>query len=62
MVVHVPWHLTHLHSPASINDLKYRTCQEARAELTEERARKPAPKEVLVAWAEQWTKEGIAVD
>jgi putative transposase len=27
-----------------------------------ERPRKPAPKEVLVAWAEQWEKEGIKVD
>jgi transposase len=27
-----------------------------------ERARKPAPKEVLKSWAEQWSKEGVAVD
>jgi len=27
-----------------------------------ERPRKPAPKEVLMAWAEQWAKEGVAVD
>ena len=27
-----------------------------------ERPRKPAPKEVLVAWAEQWDKEGVEVD
>jgi putative transposase len=27
-----------------------------------ERARKPAPKEVLVARAEQWLKEGVKVD
>jgi putative transposase len=27
-----------------------------------ERARKPAPKEVFMAWAEQWSKEGVRVD
>jgi putative transposase len=27
-----------------------------------ERPKKPAPKEVLMAWAEQWLKEGIVVD
>ena len=27
-----------------------------------ERPRRPAPKEVLMAWAEQWAKEGVAVD
>jgi putative transposase len=27
-----------------------------------ERPRKPAPKEVLMAWAEQWSKEGVVVD
>jgi transposase len=27
-----------------------------------ERPRKPAPKEVLRAWAEQWDKEGVKVD
>jgi putative transposase len=27
-----------------------------------ERPRKPAPQEVLMAWAEQWTKEGVKVD
>jgi transposase len=27
-----------------------------------ERPRKPAPKEVLMAWAEQWAKEGVKVD
>ncbi len=27
-----------------------------------ERPRKPAPKEVLMAWTEQWAKEGVAVD
>src|SRR5918995_935239 len=27
-----------------------------------ERPRKPAPEEVLMAWAEQWAKEGVAVD
>jgi putative transposase len=27
-----------------------------------ERPRKPAPKEVLMAWAEQWSKEGVKVD
>ena len=27
-----------------------------------ERPRKPAPKEVLMAWAEQWMHEGVAVD
>jgi len=27
-----------------------------------ERPRKPAPNEVLMAWAEQWAKEGVAVD
>src|SRR5215218_61163 len=31
------------------------------AELVE-RQRKPAPKEVLMAWAEEWTKEGVKVD
>jgi putative transposase len=31
------------------------------AELVE-RPRKPAPKEVLMAWAREWIKEGIAVD
>jgi putative transposase len=27
-----------------------------------ERPRKPAPEEVLMAWAEQWLKEGVKVD
>jgi transposase len=27
-----------------------------------ERPRKPAPKEVLMAWAQAWAKEGVAVD
>jgi putative transposase len=27
-----------------------------------QRPRKPAPQEVLMAWAEQWTKEGVKVD
>ena len=27
-----------------------------------ERPRKPAPKEVLMAWAQQWAKEGVTVD
>jgi transposase len=27
-----------------------------------ERPRKPAPKEVLKSWAEQWLKEGVKVD
>ena len=27
-----------------------------------ERPKKPAPKEVLKAWAEQWLKEGVKVD
>jgi transposase len=27
-----------------------------------ERQRKSAPKEVLMAWAEQWRKEGVAVN
>jgi putative transposase len=27
-----------------------------------ERPRKPAPEEVLMAWARQWAKEGVAVD
>jgi transposase len=27
-----------------------------------ERPRKPAPKEVLMAWAQEWAKEGVAVD
>ena len=27
-----------------------------------ERPRKPAPKEVLMAWAEQWLHEGVVVD
>ena len=27
-----------------------------------ERPRKPVPKEVLMAWAEQWSKEGVRVD
>jgi putative transposase len=27
-----------------------------------ERPRKPAPKEVLMAWAQQWAKEGVEVD
>ena len=27
-----------------------------------ERERKPAPKEVLIAWAREWTKEGVRVD
>jgi putative transposase len=27
-----------------------------------ERPRKPAPEEVLVAWAREWAKEGVAVD
>jgi putative transposase len=31
------------------------------AELVE-RPRKPAPKEVLMAWAREWAKEGIALD
>ena len=26
------------------------------------RSRKPAPKEVLIVWAEQWAKEGMTVD
>jgi len=31
------------------------------AELVE-RARNPAPKEVLMAWAREWAKEGVKVD
>jgi hypothetical protein len=27
-----------------------------------ERPRKPAPEEVLMAWAREWAKEGVAVD
>jgi putative transposase len=27
-----------------------------------ERPRKPAPKEVLMAWAQEWVKEGVALD
>jgi putative transposase len=27
-----------------------------------ERARKPAPKEVLMAWAQEWAKESVKVD
>jgi putative transposase len=27
-----------------------------------ERPRRPAPKEVLMTWAEQWAKEGVTVD
>ena len=27
-----------------------------------ERPKKPAPKEVLKAWAEEWTKEGVKAD
>ena len=27
-----------------------------------ERERKPAPKEVLIAWAREWAKEGVRVD
>ena len=27
-----------------------------------ERPRKPAPKEVLKAWAREWAKEGVKVD
>ena len=27
-----------------------------------ERPKKPAPKEVLIAWAEQWLHEGVVVD
>jgi putative transposase len=27
-----------------------------------ERPRKPAPREVLMRWAEEWAKEGVAVD
>jgi putative transposase len=27
-----------------------------------ERPRKPAPKEALMAWAEQWDKEGVTVE
>ena len=27
-----------------------------------ERPRKPAPEEVLMRWAREWTKEGVAVD
>ena len=27
-----------------------------------ERARKPAPKEVLMAWAREWAKVGVALD
>jgi putative transposase len=27
-----------------------------------ERPRKPAPKDVLMAWAREWAKEGVAVD
>ena len=27
-----------------------------------ERARKAAPEEVLRAWAEEWAKEGVALD
>jgi putative transposase len=27
-----------------------------------ERPRKPAPQEVLMAWAEEWAKEGVTVD
>jgi transposase len=27
-----------------------------------ERPKKPAPKEVLKAWAEQWFKEGVKID
>jgi hypothetical protein len=31
------------------------------AELVE-RQRKPAPEEVLMAWAKEWAKEGVKVD
>jgi transposase len=27
-----------------------------------ERPKKPAPEEVLMAWAKEWAKEGVAVD
>jgi hypothetical protein len=27
-----------------------------------ERRRRPAPKEVLMAWAQEWAKEGVKVD
>ena len=27
-----------------------------------ERPRKPAPEEVLMSWAKEWAKEGVAVD
>jgi hypothetical protein len=27
-----------------------------------ERPRKPAPKEVLMRWAREWAKEGVALD
>ena len=27
-----------------------------------ERPKKPAPEEVLMAWAREWAKEGVAVD
>ena len=27
-----------------------------------QRPRKPAPQEVLMAWAREWTKEGVALD
>ena len=27
-----------------------------------ERPRKPAPKEVLMAWAREWAREGVALD
>ena len=27
-----------------------------------ERPKKPAPEEVLIAWAKEWAKEGVAVD
>ena len=32
-----------------------------RAEIVS-RPRKPAPKEVLMAWAREWAKEGVALD
>jgi transposase len=31
-------------------------------DLVERSSRKPAPKEVLMAWAEQWSHEGVVVD
>jgi hypothetical protein len=54
---------------AEVVDLRWRSCRidqpllnAGGAQYALERPRKPAPEGVLMAWAREWAKEGVAVD